>query len=1010
MITCLLVLLTGFIGFFRLTIDTDIVRSLPSGESIIQDGLEIFQNHPVHDQIAIDIRINKDDPDILVQCGDIVEEKLKESKLFAEIGTEKISRLIPDIAIHVLNNLPFLFSAEDLEKEIAPRLDAQFIQTRLSEQLLKLSNLEGIGQAAFIEQDPLGFLEPVMAQMAKMAPFEGSRMYKNHVLSADNRHLLIVARPYTSGTNTGAARTLSTLLYQIEGELAAHYAGDGIDVTMTPVGAYRASLDNEEMIRHDVNLALFLSILGISLLLLTAFSRPWLGLLSFLPAVAGSAAALFLFSLFHNSISIMVLGFGGAIISITVDHGIAYLLFLDCPQKTEGRNASREVRAVGILAVLTTCGAFLLLSFSHFPIFVQLGQFTALGVFFSFLFVHFLFPHITPSMPAATGRSLPLQKGVDMLYSTGTPGAMAALIFAGFMVFWMRPDFNVSLESMNTVSPQTMAADRLFKDVWGDIGSTVFLMNSADDIGTIQDKNDALLLQLNDAEKSGAVASAFVPSMIFPGMLRSEHNLAAWHHFWNQERRDAFLENLQKIGHRIGYSQTAFAEFTKTIQPSWQPLPSPMPPAFYGLMRISEKNGKLVQFVSVSPGDRYDSEEFYASHTPEWKVFDTPFFTKQLADILFATFSTMLGLIAGSVVILLLFFFLSWQLTLITLTPPLFSYICTLGTMKLIGHPIDIPGLMLSIVILGMGIDYSIFFVRAQQRYRSPDHPSFQRIRMAVFMAGCSTLISFAVLCFADHALLRSIGVTSFLGIGYALLGAFLLLPPLLQYFFSEKRARTTTDSHLTLTDRVLQRYRLTEAYPKMFARFKLKSDPLFNDLQTLLAAGTTPAAITTILDIGCGYGVPGCWALEYFPGSHITGIDPDPERVRIASLAAGKRGTILQAMAPDLPVAENSTDLVLILDMLHYLDDNTTRSLFQNCFTALKSDSILIMRYVIHPVSKPSKSWRLEDYRVKLSGNHAHYRSSKEMAVLLTQCGFNIVHNHVSDTNSELFWITAKS
>ncbi len=1000
-----LILGTALTGILRLQIDTDVVRSLPAGETIIQDGLEIFQNHPIHEQMGIDIQLDQENPELLVQCGDFVEEKLLQSKLFTAVGTKEVSTLIPDIALLVVDNLPFLFSKEELEQDIAPRLEQQFIDQYLKKQLVKLGNLEGIGQARFIAEDPLGFMEPVMAKMALMAPFKNSKMYKSHLLSSDNLHLMIIARPNSTGTDTGGARKLSDLFTRIADELNEQYAGQNITVTMTPIGAYRAALDNETIIRHDVNLALFLSIFGIALLLLTAFPRPLLGLLSFLPAIAGTAAALFVFSLVHNSISIMVLGFGGAIISITVDHGIAYLLFLDRPQKTRGKEASHEVRAVGILAVLTTCGAFLLLSFSNFPIFVQLGQFTALGVLFSFLFVHFIFPHITPGMPASTKRNLPLQGVVDRLYSTGRIGAIAATLFAAVMIFWMRPDFNVSLESMSTVSQDTIAADALFKDVWGDISNKVFLMNSEEDIVALQNKNDALLQKLSSDEKKAIIAPSFLPSMIFPGTDRSRENLAAWHQFW-EERRETFESNLQTIALQNGFNKTAFVEFNRQLQPSYQPLPAPLPEKFYTLMGITEHDGHLLQFITLTPGSNYSAQNFYNSYGKIWKTFDSQFFSAQLADILFNTFATMLGLIAISVVILLFFFFLSWQLTLITLAPPVFSYICTLGTMKLIGHSLDIPGLMLSIVILGMGIDYSIFFVRAQQRYRSPAHPAFKRIRMAVFMAGSSTLIGFGVLCSAEHSMLRSVGITSLLGIGYSLLGAFLLLPPLLHYFFDSKRTGTAADADLPLGKRLLKRYALMEAYPKMFARFKLQYDPLFTDLQQLLEKERQD--IKTILDIGCGYGVPACWVLEYFPQATLTGIDPDPERVRVANLATGERGKIIKAMAPELPVAENSTDLTLILDMLHYLDDNSARILFSNCFQVLSPGAILLIRFVTRPEGKPTKPWLLEDYRVKLSGNTAYYRSGAQMADLLTGCGFTISTITVSEANSELIWIIA--
>ena len=162
--------------------------------------------------------------------------------------------------------------------------------------------------------------------------------------------------------------------------------------------------------------------------------------------------AFFVFSLIHDSISLMVLGFGGAIISISVDHGIAYLMFLDRPYKTYGKEASQEVRAVGLVAALTTIGAFAALNFSGFPILEQLGQFTALGISFSFIFVHTVFPVIFPEMPAARSRRMPLQNLVNKLAGAGKKGALAALIFAVVMLFFAKPDFNVSLSSMNTVS------------------------------------------------------------------------------------------------------------------------------------------------------------------------------------------------------------------------------------------------------------------------------------------------------------------------------------------------------------------------------------------------------------------------------------------------------------------------------------------------------------------------------------------------------------------------------
>ena len=193
---------------------------------------------------------------------------------------------------------------------------------------------------------------------------------------------------------------------EIATRIVTQFKSQGLTVTLTPAGAYRAALDNEVLIRKDVRNAVTFATLGIALLLLLAFPRPLIGLLSLLPAVAGTLCAFFIWSLIYRSISIMVMGFGGAIISITVDHGIAYLLFLDRPQKAYGKTASHEVWAVGLLATLTTVGAFAALTLSDFSVFRQLGQFAALGIGLSFLFVHTIFPRIFPALEGSRPRMI----------------------------------------------------------------------------------------------------------------------------------------------------------------------------------------------------------------------------------------------------------------------------------------------------------------------------------------------------------------------------------------------------------------------------------------------------------------------------------------------------------------------------------------------------------------------------------------------------------------------------
>ena len=1005
-----LVIAGTVIGILRLDIDTDVVRSLPTGDKVIRDGLDIFTHHPIHDQVAVDVMLDREDPDTLVECGSFLEQKMKESGLFSQVGIDAVGDLIPELALYAAKNLPILLSRQDLAA-LAPRLEQNEIQKRLRDMYAQLSSMEGVGQARFIGLDPLGLKDLILAKMAPLAPTLDSRFYKGNLLSADGRHLLVTARPLKSGTNTGSARKIAQLITAAGDQLTKHYGPLGLQVTLTPVGAYRAALDNERIIRHDVQLALVLATVGIGLLLLISFPRPLVGLLSLVPAVAGTSAALFTYSLFHSSISIMVLGFGGAIISITVDHGIAYLLFLDRPHETKGREASVEVRAIGIMAVITTIGAFLILGLSGFPIFTELGQFAALGILFSFLFVHSVFPRIFPTMPAGSSRALPLRRLVDGLYNTGKPGTLAAGLLALGLLFFATPVFHVSLNSMNTVSEDTQQADALFTKVWGNIGNRIFLMSSGNSITELEQKNDRILTKVEQDIQQKNLRSGFVSSMLFPGPAQREKNLDAWHTFWNKQRVQKIRDNLIAAGTELGFTADAFAGFFSLLEPGYSPRPTPIAKKYFSLLGISKDSEKpeLIQFTTLIPGTNYQAEAFFARYSEDGKIFDGAYFSKRLADILFSTFTKMFLIIGGGLALLLFFFYLNLPLTLLTLTPVIFAYICTLGTLNLIGHPLDIPALMLSIIILGMGIDYSIFCVRAHQRYRDIAHPSYTLVRCSVFLAGTSTLIGFGVLCFADHSLLRSIGVTSFTGIGYSLLGTFLLLPPMLNYYFRDCERSDISKKSRSIDQRVRDRFRLLETYPRMFAHFKLRFDPMFAELPQVLHP-LPKEKVRTIIDIGCGYGVPACWCLEYFENTKLFGLDPDPERVRVASLVTGNRGTICRGRAPELPPVPQPAELVLLLDMLHYLDDKTVTTLFANSLRALAPGGILVTRYVIKPKTKPSWSWRLEDIRIQLSGYRGWYRSSDEMAALMQKAGFTVRTNTVSETNPELIWLVGRA
>jgi hypothetical protein len=800
------------------------------------------------------------------------------------------------------------------------------------------------------------------------------------------------------------ARQIQQTGAQISEKVRRDFEPRGAHVVLTPVGAYRAALDNEVIAREDVQLSLWLTTLGVAVLLLFTFPRPMIGLLSFLPAMAGTVVALFAMTFIYKSISVVVLGFGGAILAITVDHGVAFFLFMDRAHGSSGKEAAKEVRSASLLATMTNMGAFGAMIFSGFPIFAQLGVFAALGHFFSFLFIQLIFPYVFPSLEETRGRLCLLPSLARRLFSFGTKGAVAGLLFFGVMVFFAKPAFNVNLSGMNTVSSASQAAEKTMLTVWGNIFGKVYLMNEAQSLEALQANGDKLLRALEADSNSTVLEKAFLPSMFFPGPKRAADNLASWKRFWNQDRIAEVKAALNTASEKMGFTVGAFDPFLNTLADSPHGIDSGNIPAeYFALLGISAGQGSHSwrQIASLVLPANYPGEQFYKRYSPLVGIFEPQLFSHRLGEMISYTFLKMLVVIVPVVVLILLFSYLDLSLALIAMVPVVFAMTCTLGSLRLLGMPLDFPALILTFIILGEGLDFSNYVVTAYQRYGRESHQFFPMIRSAVLVNSASTMIAFGVLAVSRHTLLRSAGITSLLAVSYSITGTFLLLPPLLKRFFERPLPPAIQSSDVKA--RVLARYRLMNTYARMFARFKLRLDPMFAELPQILHFATPPKVI---IDIGTGFGVPACWLAETYPTARVYGIEPAAERVRVALLTLGTRGQVEQGSAPDLPPAPTGVDGAFMLDMMHYLSDSQLILTLQRLHEYLTPGAPLTIRSVMSPTRRIKWFWWIECLRNKFNGIVAHWRSAEQIYFILRQCGFDVVHTAPSGGAGDLLWV----
>jgi SAM-dependent methyltransferase len=149
--------------------------------------------------------------------------------------------------------------------------------------------------------------------------------------------------------------------------------------------------------------------------------------------------------------------------------------------------------------------------------------------------------------------------------------------------------------------------------------------------------------------------------------------------------------------------------------------------------------------------------------------------------------------------------------------------------------------------------------------------------------------------------------------------------------------------------------YRLSGRFAWHFARGKLRRDPVFT---ALVERGWIPSG-AYVLDLGCGQGLLAAWLAAaqrvwdqgawptMWPSPptsvRVRGIELMPADVRRARAALGEKAQI--ECADIREAGFGKADVVVILDVLHYMDYATQDSILMRARAALEPRGTLLLR-----------------------------------------------------------------
>ena len=192
--------------------------------------------------------------------------------------------------------------------------------------------------------------------------------------------------------------------------------------------------------------------------------------------------------------------------------------------------------------------------------------------------------------------------------------------------------------------------------------------------------------------------------------------------------------------------------------------------------RVAIATNDVAVTTLVKLADRSRVEEL-RTLLPEALIIDGKYFADHLSEFArkdMGKFALWTAVVVGVIAFWALG---SFEVTIATLLPIAFGLLWTLGLMGLFGLPINLMNSVFVIFVIGMGEDYSVFLATSKLDVWRGHPPRISPTSASVLISAATTIFGFAVLAFASHPILFSMGTTVLLGMVSTFIATLVITP-----------------------------------------------------------------------------------------------------------------------------------------------------------------------------------------------------------------------------------------
>ena len=487
--------------------------------------------------------------------------------------------------------------------------------------------------------------------------------------------------------------------------------------------------------------------------------------LSIVPLVSGLLVGVIAVNLVYGYVHGITLAFGTTLIGVAIDYPIH--LFSHVQPDSSASTALRRIWPVMRLGVLTTAVGYGAMLLSGFPGLSQLGLFAIAGLLTAAVVTKWILPSLIPR----GFEAVPLARGIvnrlDTLPRLSGVIPLGLIVSLAYLVWSDKPFWEADLANLSPISQDSKKLDAWLRKELGapDVRDVMVLTASTEQ--DVLEQSERLIPTLDRIVREGAITGYDMAAPYLPSILRQQERQAALPDPRELEKQ------LTQAREGLPFKADIFQSFIQEVTEgkSLLPLTSQRLQDTALALKIKSllflEDGQWVGMVTFQ-GVR-DRNQLIAISREQQAAGLYYLDLKHESNRMVFTYQKevikFLSVGAVAIIVILAMGLRSLSSALRVLFPVTGAALTVVAVLHLLGERISLFHLASLLLVVGIGLDYALFF----NRQHESETDRFRTLS-AILVCSVTTILVFGLLALSHTPVLHGIGSTAALGAFFCLL------------------------------------------------------------------------------------------------------------------------------------------------------------------------------------------------------------------------------------------------